>query len=402
MKNIILLSMLFVIPRLGSQTLTTVASFSGTNGRSPNALVQGKDGNLYGTTSYGGSGPCTLGGVTGCGTVFRLTTSGTLTSLHSFMLSDGDLPGGGFASTLAQGSDGSLYGVTQVGGTATACSGPSSACGTVFKVAASGAVSSIYSFQAGNDGGHPVTAPVFASDGNLYGVTPLPGIAYMMSTSGFETPTFHFSTDGHDPQGSLPTGGLVEVSNGLFFGTTMTGGATGQGIVFSMTPSGNVTELYNFTGGSDGTDSRFALVKGGDGNVYGTTMTGGMTNAACPLGCGTIFKVTPAGAFSTVHIFTGGADGAGAEQLVKGVDGNIYGLTFVGSTSVLFKLANGALTNLYKFSATLPAGLITQGSDGTFYGVVGGTGTAYPTAPSSALRCQGLLLRRQPSTLAAS
>jgi uncharacterized protein (TIGR03437 family) len=361
-----------------AQTLTILASFNGTNGRSPNALMQGKDGNLYGTTSYGGAGPCTVGGVAGCGTVFKLTTGGTFTSLHAFVLTDGALPGGGLSSTLTQGSDGNIYGVAEQGGPGTGCSGLSNACGLVFKIAPSGAVSTVYNFMGSPDGGNPINAPIMASDGNLYGTTFDPGTVYMMTAAGSEMPILQVSSAA-DPQGSVPVGGLAQVSAGIFFGTTLAGGANDRGTVYSITPSGNRTVLYSFTNGADGGQPRFSLVPASDGNVYGTTTVGGIVNSPCPLGCGTIFKITPAGVFSTVHVFTGAADGAGAEQLVKGADGNIYGITFVGSTSALFKLTSaGALTNLYTFNPTLPAGLITQGGDGTFYGVVGGTGTAYP------------------------
>ena len=191
--------------------------------------------------------------------------------------------------------------------------------------------------------------------------------------------------------GSTPEAGLVQGTDGNFYGAT-NGGASGDGTVFKITPQGKLTTLHTFNG-TDGNDPMATLVLGTDGNFYGTTFAGGAHADACQAdACGVVFKITPAGALTTLYSFcaqAGCADGAGPGPLVQGTDGSFYGTTVQdGSSScacgTVFKITPaGVLTTLYQFTGPDGfgpgplAGLI-QGSDGNFYGttVQGGSGNA--------------------------
>ena len=374
--------------RIGTTgALTSLCSFGVNDGAYPSAgLVQGSDGMLYGTTYNGGK----LGGIgfsphnltlTGYGTVFQITTNGMLTSLYSFSGSDGRNPQAG----LVQGSDGYFYGTTDYGGTARG--------GTVFKISPTGALATLHSFTGDNDGANPAAGLVQGSDGNLYGTTEFggpyedifPGTVFKISTNGALTTLYSF-TGGND--GANTAAGLVQGSDGYFYGTTDYGGTNNAGTVFKISSNGAYTSLYSFTGNNDGGWPNAGLVQGSDGCFYGTTDYGGTNNA------GTVFKISGNGALSTLYSFTGGNDGGNtAAGLVQGSDGYFYGTTGGGGTNgygTVFKISpNGALTSLYSFTggndgANPQAGLL-QGSDGNFYGTTfhggaGGAGTVFRLA----------------------
>jgi uncharacterized repeat protein (TIGR03803 family) len=141
--------------------------------------------------------------------------------------------------------------------------------------------------------------------------------------------------------------GLVQASDGSFYGTTSNGGTSGYGTVFKITPAGALTTLYSFVG-SDGSYPYAGLVQGSDGNFYGTTAYGGTSSY------GTIFKITPAGALTTLHSFTYSDGAYPYATLVQGTDGNFYGTTYYGGTSgygTVFKITPaGALTTLHSFT----------------------------------------------------
>ena len=354
-----------------SGALTTLHSFTGLDGNNPHAaLVQGSDGNLYGTTEEGGAS-----GIYAQGTVFKISTNGALTRLHSFTGGNG---GGNPWAGLVQGSDGSFYGTTISGGT--------SNYGTVFKINASGALTTLHSFAGHPEGGFPYGGLVQGTDGNLYGTVEASGTngaggVFQITTNGALTNLYSFPVGPND--GANPQAGLVQGSDGDFYGTTYYGGSNNVGNVFKISANGAVTSLYSFTHGDDGAYPSAALMQGNDGNFYGTTY-GSPSGAKLD---GTAFKITPNGALTTLHSFTGGADGANpVAALVQGSDGNIYGAAYYGGgyglayggDGTLFKIStNGALTTLHSFTGgadgLLPSGLL-QGSDGNLYGTTGGQG----------------------------
>src|SRR6266571_1668934 len=247
---------------VSAQVLTVLHSFNGTDGQlAESALVQGSDGNFYGTTA--------LGGMFYQGTLFRITPAGAVTVLHSFsgLLGDGSVPMGG----LVQTADGSFFGTTALGGT--------HSMGTVFRTAL-GIVVTLHSFSgAPGEGANPTARLVRGSDGNFYGTTALGGGHYLGTvfkiTSAGNLTTLH-SFSGSSGEGADPLGGLVQGSDGNFYGTTALGGAHYLGTIFKITPAGSLTTLYSLSGSpGEGADPLSALVQGGDGNFYGTTALGG-------------------------------------------------------------------------------------------------------------------------------
>jgi uncharacterized repeat protein (TIGR03803 family) len=200
------------------------------------------------------------------------------------------------------------------------------------------------------------------------------GTVFRISPSGTFTNLYSFS-GGSD--GANPEAGLVQGSDGDFYGTTYSGGTSNHGTVFKMTASGSFTNLYSFRGG-DGANPRAALVQGGDGYFYGTTTYGGNS-----CGCGTIFKISPSGVFTNLYSFNGDDGCNPYAGLVQGSDGNFYGVTYDGgafrSGSVFKMRASGTLTNLYSFAdldGADPDGGLVQGSDGNFYGTTAYGGTS--------------------------
>jgi uncharacterized repeat protein (TIGR03803 family) len=348
------LGTLFKVTTAGAETL--IYSFAGgaANGATPQTVLQGSDGNFYGVTSGGGTGPCQMG----CGGAFKITLTGVQTGLYFFSGgSDGGQP-----SDVIQGSDGNLYGTTAYGGTANNQCG-AGGCGVAFKLSTAGAESTLYSFAAGTaDGGLPVGITQ-GSDGNFYGTTTYGGSSnngtvFKFTPAGVETVVHSFGT-GSD--GALPQGPLIQGTDGNFYGTTAYGGTENAGTVFKITPAGVETVLYSFAGGTtDGANPYTTLVQGSDGNFYGTTNSGG--DGSCFAGCGIVFKVTPAGSESVLYLFTaaafGGPQPPSPSSLLQGSDGNLYGTTLNGGqygNGALFKItAAGAATVLYSFGTNNP------------------------------------------------
>ncbi len=371
------------LPVFGAQAavvFTNLHSFGVfTNGANPSAaLVQGSDRSFYGTTSGGGTN--------GGGTVFKISTDGVLTTLYSFGGSDGANP----SAALVQGSDGNFYGTTQEGGEGDY--------GTVFKINTNGVLTSLYSFT-GTDGSANPNGLVQGKDGNFYGTTegyPY-GTVFKISTNGALTTLHTFGNSG----GVLPNG-LVQGSDGSFYGTTEYEGFMGpallhyygNGTVFKISTNGAFTFLYSFTGGNDGAYPAAGLVEGRDGNFYGTTEytdgEGGQWGGTSFYGAGTVFRLSPDGALTSLYSFA--KDGANpSAALVQGSDGSFYGTTYQGGTNgsygTLFKISsNGAFTSLYSFTGgndgANPQAALVQGSDGNFYGTTenggaGGGGTVF-------------------------
>jgi uncharacterized repeat protein (TIGR03803 family) len=368
----------FQITPAGVETVLHFFAGGNTDGSSPYAaLVQGGDGNFYGTT-YGG-------GANNAGTAFKITPAGLETLLHSF--AGGPTDGGTPQAALTVGRDGNFYGTTSLGGT--------SGNGTVVKITPAGVETVLYSFLFNtSDGRNPQGSLIQGSDGNLYGTTNFGGVSqsgsmFKLTPAGIETVVYSFASG---PEGQNPVG-LVQGSDGNFYGTTGQGGINGVGTVFQLTPDGIEKTLYSFAGGAtDGSFPAAGLVLGNDGNFYGTTTTGGTSNN------GTVFKVTPSGAESVLHSFAGGtADGNYPyAALILGKDGNFYGTTAAGGAGgngTVFKItAEGAESIIYAFAGgatdgSTPHAALIQGSDGDFYGTTqmagaNGVGTVFKVTPT--------------------
>ena len=371
----------------GTASESQLYSFSYGDGAAPFAsLIQGSDGNFYGTTESGGT--------SGVGTVFRVTPGGVESVLHSFTNAGGD--GASPFSSLVVGSDNNFYGVTEYGG--------ANSQGAVFKITPAGVETVLYSFagSAQGDAGTPQANLILASDGNFYGTTLLggannAGAVFKITAAGAETTLYSFT---QAAGGSVFPNGLTQGGDGNFYSTTQFGGTSNSGTVFKITPTGVGTVLYSFpNSGTVGEYPEGGLIQGSDGNFYGTTNAGGSTNN------GTVFKITPAGAMTVINDFATVSNGAGPiGNLIQGSDGNFYGTTSGGganSAGTVFMITPaGALSVLYSFGfvgdaqnfvdgQTPEAGVI-QGSDGNFYGttLAGGSanyGSAFKITPGSTM-----------------
>jgi uncharacterized repeat protein (TIGR03803 family) len=326
----------FKISRDGA--LTTLHSFDGNGGANPVAgLVQASDGNFYGTTEYGGANDdprCNYGDLFGCGTVFKVTPGGNVTTLYNFCSQPYCSDGYGPLGVLVQARDGNFYGMTSAGGIGAERTHCGQGCGTVFKITPDGTLTTLHSFDF-NDGYAPFAGLVQASDGNLYGTT-LGGGANAAGTVLKITPAGTLTTlhSFRGADGLEPWESLVQASDGNLYGTTVLGGSSGNcvdgcGTVFKITPDGVLTTLHSFDN-NDGTYAIGGLVQASDGNFYGTTFYGGAIHT-CVGGCGTAFKITPGGMLTTLHTFINTTDGANPYGgLVQATDGNLYGTTQYG------------------------------------------------------------------------
>ncbi len=361
----------------GGQTLTPLWQFgslsNAADGAGPwSGLIQGRDGNFYGTA--GGTA------VVHC-TVFKITPDGTLTTLWQFGNSNTNADGNSPLAGLVQGNDGDFYGTTSTAGTNRA--------GTVFKITSAGTLTTLWQFGSWSnyaDGASPWAGLVQGSDGNFYGTTASGGAngyyghgtVFRISSSGTFTNLYQFgnvATDGEGPNCTLAQGG-----DGNFYGTTTSGGTNDIGTVFKITSAGTLTTIWQFgslPNNGDGKWPEAGLVQGSDGNFYGTTQNGGTNNA------GTVFKITSDGTLTPLWQFGGfdSADGGGPHALIQGSDGNLYGTTTLRFGSIFRITPSGILTTLWQFGS-LPnhadgvgpmAGLV-QGSDGSFYGTTSGYG----------------------------
>jgi uncharacterized repeat protein (TIGR03803 family) len=323
-----------------SGTLTTLQSFNGTNGFETNGVVQGTDGKFYGTTRAGGSNESSEGGA---GTFFSIVPGDTLVTLYNFCSLPGCADGTG-PSGLVQGTDGNFYGTTPGYAAPDACS--STPCGTIFKITPSGTLTTLYTFGATvGTGWGPMAGLVQGSDGNFYGTTAYGGnecpgdqavfcgTIFKITPAGALTQLYTFCAQPGCPDGSYPSG-LVQGSDGDFYGAAAGGGAYGYGTVFKITPTGTFTTLHSFNGVDGQAGFGSGVLQGTDGNFYGTTSQGGV--GSCPsdsYGCGTIFKMTPAGELITLYAFEGTAtSGVFPNGLLQAANG-FYGTTFAGGTS---------------------------------------------------------------------
>jgi len=364
-----------------AQTYTPLYTYPETNqgdtGILPAGLMsQGQDGLLYTTDAYNGTNHF--------GTVFKMTTSGTPTVVYTFCPQAGCKDGGYPLGGVMLGFDGNLYGTTQGGG--------SNAAGTVFKVTPGGTLTKLHDFVNQSDDSVPVFPLLQGQDGNVYGVSVGQyvgqyGAFYKITPSDVFTAPLDFDYN-HGAYPNLPTYG----NDGNLYGTTILGGQpacsgyqSGCGVVYKVTPGGKETVLWDFKGffSNDGALPEGVLVQGNDGNFYGTTREGG-NSARCSGGCGTVFKITPAGVLTVLYNFTGDPDGAYPYTgLTLGTDGNFYGVTSVGGKSnagALFQITpSGTETIVYNFCSVAgcvdglyPETPLVQHTNGKFYGNTSG------------------------------
>lgn len=384
-----------------AQDFTILSHFTEHNGANP-TLVQGDDGNFYGTQPTGG------------GAVISVTPTGAITVLKEL-----DLPN--YPQTgLVLGSDGNFYGTNPGAG------GAGFYASTIFKVTPSGNVTTLYTFCAQpncRDGTGPFASLILGVDGSFYGTTdegggqPGCGTVFKITQDGVLTTLHRFDCSKGSPNPRAP---LVQATDGNFYGTTIGAGANNAGTVFRITPAGKLTTVYSFCtqmvqsqairSCPDG-EYPLALVQAKDGNFYGITQQGGSVQGNCVRfsGCGTVYKLTVdkengRGMLTTLHRFHD-SDGNGPATLVQGTDGNFYGVTSgggVGLNGTLFTItAEGHLVTLHNFCASgmledCPDGeapqQVFQSTDGKFYGTTS-QDLVKNTGDSGAFFCLDMSLR---------
>ena len=337
---IALLVIAAVSVRAHAQTYTDLYNFGSNSGdplqpEAPGVIAQGRDGNLYSTT--------TDGGANNDGAVFKITPEGRLTVLHSFAGPEGLGPVGG----LTLGSDGNLYGTASQGGSGDACT---DGCGTVFKITSRGKLTVLYNFTGGTDGEYPLAPPIQGTDGNFYGTTAGTGnfnqygTIYKLTPSGVLTTLYGLSRG----SGTYPIAPLVQGTDGNFYGST---NGPERGTIFKITPKGKFTVIHHMQEAT-GFEVYSALVQGSDESLYGVTSGGGNGQGRL----GTIFKVTTSGTYTALYDFDshGNSGGIGLAGLVQCTDGNFYGVADVGGpddgVGTLYRISSqGDFAVLYNF-----------------------------------------------------
>jgi uncharacterized repeat protein (TIGR03803 family) len=339
-----------------SGTFTLLHTFVKPGPATPFAtFVQASDGNFYGVTIFGGS--------LDRGTLFRMTPGGSVTTVHDFVnFDDGCYPQG----TLIQAIDGNLW------GTAGACGENT---GTVFKMSLAGTFTTVHEFLGTVDGDAPAAPLLQGPDGNFYGTTiyggsPQCGSVFKMTPAGVVTLLHGFT---YDVTGAFPYFGVTLAADGSFYGMALRGGPSNVGTIYSVTSDGTFTLRHTFTGSSDGARPKASLVRSSNANLYGTTLSGGTSDL------GTVFTLAPGGTVTLLRSFSDlGGDGNTPTGLVRANDGNFYGATLTSTNrfqevqgSVVFRITPaGAFTALKALSTTEgydPNPLI-QAADGFLYG----------------------------------
>jgi uncharacterized repeat protein (TIGR03803 family) len=384
---------------LSSQTLETLAVFTSFSGHISGKLAEGQDGSFYGVTGSGGT--------YGQGSVFKVTVQGVLTTMYSFCPKSGCADGSDPNGALIWAKDGNLYGTTFSGGAYGE--------GTIYRINSAGVETTIYSFcSLANcpDGANPAAGLVEAADGNLYGTTQHGGVdtaaygfytdgcgtVYKLTSGGQLSTLYRFCADHStiDADGRFPYAELVQAADGELYGSTSYGGRnSNSGTIFKISTAGAFQLLHTFCAQfncADGAEPRSALSQAADGNLYGTTL-GSTEDGGNEWG--TAFKISTSGSFTTIYSFCqllACDDGAAPiTGLFQAADGNFYGTTIGGGsfgTGTIFRLTpSGALTTLYNFCSVLlasgecydgngPQSTLVLSKNGNFYG----TTTAEPSS----------------------
>jgi uncharacterized repeat protein (TIGR03803 family) len=336
----------------------TVTSFNdvlgGANGGEPIAPpVQGRDGNFYGMTTAGGDVTLCTYGDSGCGVIYKITPAGKFEVIYTFDQTNGANPDG----PLLPGTDGNFYGTTFYGGS---INGVYNGNGVVFRVTPQGKYTPIYVFcaqQACLDGGQPTDGLVQGTDGNFYGTTTccgthlysdyFGGTIFKLTPAGQYTVLYDFCSQSNCADGGNAIGGLVQGTDGNFYGTTQVGGANGDGAIFQITPEGQYTVLHSFDF-TDGNAPESPLTQGTNGILYGQTDDGG-TGPCINTRCGVFFSLDMGLPTSVAAVASYGEEGSTVEILGQGLIGTTE-VSFNGTSAQFDALANTYLT------ATVPAG----------------------------------------------
>jgi uncharacterized repeat protein (TIGR03803 family) len=358
---------------------TLYAFTGGSDGIRPYAgVAPDEEGNLFGTTLEGGNAGYCANSNDGCGTVFKVDASGRETILHAFT---GGPDGGWPNAAPVLDARGNLYGTALQGGNTGCTNYQQVGCGTVFQVDASGKFSVLYTFTGGADGAVPGGSLTRDGSGNLYGTTCAGGMGYgvvfKLDTSGHETALHSFAFN----DGDCSYAHLIADSADNIYGTTYEGGnvncpyvSVGCGVVFKLDPAGNETVLHNFSGAPDGAFPYRGLIFDPEGNLYGATGGGGLGCSGG--GCGTVFKVTPAGDETVLYKFQGSDGLYPSAAVLRDSRGNLYGTTKAGGSynnGVIFKVTlGGKETVLYNFTGgadgSTPESWLAPDRKGNFYG----------------------------------
>jgi uncharacterized repeat protein (TIGR03803 family) len=314
------------------------------------APVQATNGSFYGTTAAGGEG---------AGTVFAMTPQGTVTTLYKFCSTDSCRDGSHPIAGLTQGTDENFYGTTSSGGAANA--------GTVFAVTTGGRLNRLHSFNT-TDGADPHAELIQASDGNFYGTTELGGAngggtVFQITPEGTLTTLHNFCTLANCADGETPVAGLVQATDGNLYGTTELGGANGSGTIFQITTGGTLATLYSFCAQAmcaDGEKPEAGLVQGTDGSFYGAASVGGTGNVgtvfSLSMGLGPFVKTLPT--FGNVGGSTDilGTNLTGATAV--SFNGTPAAFTVVSATEITTTVPTGATTGFV--IVTTPSGTLTS------------------------------------------
>jgi uncharacterized repeat protein (TIGR03803 family) len=368
--------LLLVASPASTQTFSLLVSFDGTNGMFPLApLTQAMDGDYYGSTYSGGDTDLPNG------TLFKITSAGGFTSVYSYCgptsCPDGSIP----AAPMILEADGNLYGTTEYGG--------ANGGGTAFRLSpATGVPTIFYNFcsppHCGD--GYVPNGLILATDGNFYGTTGFtdrvqnPGTVFRLTPGGVLTTLYTFCRETGCTDGWIPFAGLVQATDGNLYGTTYNGGGCNVGTFFKVTLAGAFTSLHSFCYSDGAVPS--GLLQAASGELVGTTQSSGANDG------GTVFEITTTGTVTTLYNFcalSGCADGSAPSPyaaLIQATDGNFYGTTGAGGSSndgTVFKMTPaGVLTTLHSFDGSDgagPAAELVQATAGNFYGTTNGGGS---------------------------
>jgi uncharacterized repeat protein (TIGR03803 family) len=338
MKTRLLLFVLLLPISAGAQIYreSTLASFPAiANGPvlPTGGLIIDKADHLYGSSQ---------GGVNNLGAIFEVMPEGDVSVLHSFNGTDGSYP----EVNPVRDRAGNLYGTTSQGGASADCP-----CGTVFKLTRAGELTTLHSFTGGY--AYPSALTLDAA-GNLYGFEyagNANGSIFKIAADGTFSVVYTFCSLNNCADGSAPMGCLILSAAGNLYGTTNRGGQFNQGTVFELTPEYAETVLYSFSGGGDGGNPIGKLTQDAEGNMYGETYGGGLTPSSAP--SGTVFKITPTGVESVLYSFcqsTNCRDGARPlGPLVLDDFGTLYGTTILGgaqNSGVVFKVTTAGIESV--------------------------------------------------------